>query len=71
MEQKIDVRTLRTNLKMTQAQLGAAIGVDQSTVSLWEAGMQPRGPALKLLSMLANGGKVPSPKRSRSVRASI
>ncbi|WP_376903277.1 helix-turn-helix domain-containing protein [Brucella pseudintermedia] len=55
---------------MTQAQLGAAIGVDQSTVSLWEAGMQPRGPALKLLSMLANGGKVPAPKRSRSVRAS-
>lgn len=66
MEQKIDIRALRLNLKMTQAQLGAAIGVDQSTVSLWEAGMQPRGPALKLLSMLANGGKVsPHPRTGR------
>ncbi len=69
MEHKIDIRALRINLKMTQAQLGAAIGVDQSTVSLWEAGMQPRGPALKLLEMLANGGTVPSPKPRKEARA--
>jgi len=69
MEQAINVKDLRATLKMTQAELGAAIGVDQSTVSLWEAGMKPRGPAMKLLSMLAQNGKVPSAKRSR-MRAS-
>ena len=66
MEHSINVKDLRTTLKMTQAELGAAIGVDQSTVSLWEAGMKPRGPALKLLSMLAQSGRVPNPRRSRA-----
>ena len=65
MENQIDIRALRTNLKLTQAQLGEAIGVDQSTVSLWEAGMKPRGPALKLLAMLAENGEQLSPRRQR------
>ena len=53
MEQPLDVRSLRILLGMTQAQLGATVGVDQSTVSNWEKGMPPRGPARKLLEGLA------------------
>lgn len=52
MEQEIDVRAIRTHLGLTQAQLGEAVGVDQSTVSNWENGMLPRGPARKLLQSL-------------------
>lgn len=48
----IDVKTLRASLGWTQAQLGAELGVDQSTVSNWESGGTPRGPALKLLHSL-------------------
>lgn len=63
MEQPIDVRTLRNNLGLTQAQLGAAVGVDQSTVSNWENGMPPRGPARKLLAALAES-QPPAPERA-------
>ncbi|TPM53246.1 helix-turn-helix transcriptional regulator [Mesorhizobium sp. B2-2-4] len=52
MEQEIDVRSIRTKLRLTQAQLADAVGVDQSTVSNWENGMLPRGPARKLLHAL-------------------
>lgn len=52
MEQQIDVRAIRVSLGLTQAQLGEAVGVDQSTVSNWENGMMPRGPARKLLQTL-------------------
>lgn len=53
MEQELDVKALRKTLQMTQAQLGEAVGVDQSTVSNWENGAQPSGPARKLLVSLA------------------
>ncbi|MBE1709640.1 helix-turn-helix domain-containing protein [Mesorhizobium japonicum] len=53
MEQSIDVRAIRAKLGLTQAQLGDAVGVDQSTVSNWENGIPPRGPARKLLQSLA------------------
>lgn len=53
MKPKINVKKLREDLKLTQAQLGGEVGVDQSTVSLWETTeTTPRGPALKLLLML-------------------
>lgn len=52
MEQTLDVKAIRASLGLTQAQLGAAIGVDQSTVSNWEKGNAPRGPARKLLQSL-------------------
>lgn len=52
MEQAIDVQAIRKHLGMTQAQLGAAVGVDQSTISNWEKGTPPRGPARKLLQSL-------------------
>jgi DNA-binding transcriptional regulator YiaG len=53
MEQQIDVRAIRQTLKLTQAQLAERMGVDQSTVSNWENGSDPRGPAKKLLCQLA------------------
>lgn len=53
MEQILDVRAIRAQLGLTQAQLGDAVGVDQSTVSNWENGMSPRGPARKMLQNLA------------------
>lgn len=54
MEQEIDVKKLRADLGLTQAELGEAVGVDQSTVSNWENGSAPRGPARKLLERLAS-----------------
>jgi DNA-binding transcriptional regulator YiaG len=55
MRNEINVKKLRDDLKMTQAQLAAEVGVDQSTVSLWETtDTTPRGPALKLLAMLSS-----------------
>lgn len=52
MDQPLNVRAIRQELGLTQAQLGEAVGVDQSTVSNWENGMPPRGPARKLLENL-------------------
>lgn len=59
MEAELDVRKLRDKLRMTQAQLASEIGVDQSTVSLWETGhSRPRGPALKLLTFISCSNEV-------------
>lgn len=53
MENELDIKTIRENLGgVTQAQLADAMGVDQSTVSNWENGQRPRGPARKLLLSL-------------------
>lgn len=54
MDEQLDVRALRTRLRMTQAELGSVVGVDQSTVSNWETGTEPRGPAKKLLRELGS-----------------
>ncbi len=71
MSYEIDVKKLREALKMTQAQLAAELGVDQSTVSLWEkAGKKPRPPAMKLLAMFAAGKQIRAPRRrSKEVAA--
>lgn len=52
MEQSIDVRAIRAHLSLTQSQLAELVGVDQSTVSNWENGQDPRGPARLLLARL-------------------
>lgn len=67
MKRDIDVKAIRASLGFTQAQLGDAIGVDQSTVSNWEKGSPPRGPALKLLESLAAkpSSRSPHPKEAR------
>ncbi len=54
-DEALDVKALRDRLKLTQAQLGEAVGVDQSTVSNWEKQVTvPRGPARKVLRSLAS-----------------
>jgi DNA-binding transcriptional regulator YiaG len=53
MEHELDIQAIRKDLGgITQAQLADAMGVDQSTVSNWENGQRPRGPARKLLLSL-------------------
>lgn len=53
MEHEIDVKAIRATLGLTQAELAKEVGVDQSTVSNWEKGKPPRGPARLLLQGLA------------------
>jgi DNA-binding transcriptional regulator YiaG len=57
MENEIDVRALREKLGLTQVQLAVALGVDQGTVSKWENGGKPRGPATILLQNLASSSR--------------
>ncbi len=53
MNEVINVKALRESLGLSQAAFGERVGVDQSTVSHWENGKKPRGPALKLLQAMA------------------
>lgn len=64
MEADLDVKAIRSRLGLTQTQLGEAVGVDQSTVSNWENGALPRGPARKLLQHLAEQPDVSGPTPS-------
>lgn len=49
-----EVKDIREKLRLTQAELATQIGVTQTAISYWESGVRkPRGPALKLLSALA------------------
>lgn len=57
MQDTVDVKSIREKLGLTQAQLGEAVGVDQSTVSNWENGKSPSGPARRILESLS-----PAPK---------
>ncbi|MBP0438443.1 helix-turn-helix domain-containing protein [Tianweitania sediminis] len=58
MDTLLDVKALRVALGLSQAQLGEAVGVDQSTVSNWENGKSPRGPARLLLQRLSKNSSV-------------
>lgn len=48
----VDVKSIRAALGLTQAQFADQVGVDQSTVSNWEKGKRPSGPARRLLQDL-------------------
>ena len=50
----IDVARLRKSLGETQTAFAERLGVNQSTVSRWEDGEEPSGPALVLLKQLEN-----------------
>lgn len=65
------VRMLRKELQLTQAQLAKRLGVDQSTVSRWEAGVEPDGPQrLALARLLAEVSPAPAhPDERRRVTA--
>lgn len=54
MDHEIDVKAIREKLGLTQVQLAAEIGVDQGTVSKWENGAPPSGPARILLQELVS-----------------
>lgn len=66
MENEIDVKAIRDTLGLTQAGLAEQVGVDQSTISNWENGQTPRGPARRLLLSLI----APKPKSRRSAQVS-
>ncbi|QTN02421.1 helix-turn-helix domain-containing protein [Ochrobactrum sp. EEELCW01] len=69
----IDLPAIRRTLKLTQTQLAEMAGVNLSTVWRWEnEGLPTRGPAKAFIDRLAiDAISVTSPKRSRSVRASV
>ena len=51
------IRRIREDARMSQAIFALALNVTTSLVSQWERGeMRPRGPSLKLLSIVANRG---------------
>jgi DNA-binding transcriptional regulator YiaG len=53
MGNELNIKAIREKLGgITQSALADALGVDQSTVSNWENGQRPRGPAVKLLLSL-------------------
>lgn len=54
------VRALRHHMAMTQSELAQELGVRQSTISEWEAGLyEPRGASSKLLSIVAERAEFP------------
>jgi putative transcriptional regulator len=58
MTNQIDVKTTRTTLGLTQMQLAAQMGVDQTTISNWECGKSlPKGPARIILAQIASIGR--------------
>jgi DNA-binding XRE family transcriptional regulator len=42
MAHTLNIKTVRKTLKLSQAGLGAKIGVDQSTICAWEKGGLPK-----------------------------
>jgi putative transcriptional regulator len=56
----VQIRGLRERLGLTQRDLARALGVTESSVSLWEAGRRrPRGPAQRLLKLIAGLSEQP------------
>lgn len=50
----VDVKTVRNNVAMTQAEFASTFGISLGTLRHWERGdRSPRGPALVLLNVLA------------------
>lgn len=56
-----EIKALRERLGESQTAFAARFGLDQSTISLWEAGNTiPRGPSVKLLDQIAVAAPEPS-----------
>ena len=53
MAKKLDVKSLRTKLGLSQAKFGELCGVSQAQVTRWENGREPTGPAKIVLEMIA------------------
>lgn len=54
----VDVKAVRHNVDMTQAEFASTFGISLGTLRHWERGDRvPRGPALVLLNVLAKDPK--------------
>lgn len=50
---KLDIKAIRKMFEITQDELAQRIGVEQSTVSMWETGKRaPSGIALRMLAQV-------------------
>ena len=52
MSTEIDVKLLREDMGLTQAQFAELLGLDRSSISRMETGQEPKGPTLILLQRL-------------------
>lgn len=53
----IDLIQLRKTHNWAQKQLAEQLGVDQATISRWENGAPIKGPALRLIELLAQNAQ--------------
>jgi putative transcriptional regulator len=61
---KAEIKTIRSNAKMTQVVFAKFLGVSPKTVEAWEAGRNmPVGPARRMLSMLKQDPEIPEKYR--------
>ena len=54
---QIEILTLRKSLNWTQEELAQHLGVEQATISRWENGATIKGPALRLIEILAQNAQ--------------
>ena len=54
---QIEILTLRKSLNWTQEDLAQHLGVEQATISRWENGATIKGPALRLIEILAQNAQ--------------
>ena len=54
---QIELITLRKSLNWTQEDLAQHLGVEQATISRWENGAPIKGPALRLIELLAQNAQ--------------
>jgi DNA-binding transcriptional regulator YiaG len=53
MSDVLDIKAIRTELAVSQAEFAAQVGVDQGTVSKWEKHQPPRrGPVIKVIQQI-------------------
>ncbi len=54
----MEIRKIRTGLKLTQLAFANIVGVSKKTVEAWECGRNvPQGPSLRMIEILENNGQ--------------
>lgn len=69
MGHELDIKKIRETLGMTQALFALEVGVDQSTISNWENGQVPRGPARRVLATLDAKAKAKEKREAKGAAA--